>query len=135
MFNNVEYNVPAQVKNLFYGHLAPFSDYVIFTESRNNTSNIYVMYERQPWERSYTKHTVSYSNNGYVYSKSSSAVSDISIAHPYYCFSSEPDNGVVEVLPSVHTVSMLCLVVVCGCLILKTIFGGIKVWKTRKTVY
>lgn len=135
MINNIQYNVPSQVKNLFYGHLAPFSDYVIFVESRVNTSTVYTMYEKQPWEKEYTKHTVTYNGNTYTYAKSESTITDITVSSPYYAYSSEGENGIVETLPSVQGVSMLCLVVLCGCVLLKTLFGGIKLWQARKTVY
>ena len=135
MIQNVEYTVPSQVKNLFYGNLAPFSDYIIFTESRYNTSTVYVMYERQPWEKAYTKHTVTYNGNHYTYAKEDSTINDISVSSPYYAYASEGDNGIVETLPSVQGVSMLCLVVLCGCVLLKTLFGGIKLWQARKTVF
>lgn len=134
MIENLPYNVPSQVKNLFYGHLAPYSDYIIYTESRNNYNNaVYVMYEKNPWEKSYTKHIVTYNGSDYVYSSSDSDITDISVSLPYYAYASEPSLGVVEVLPSVYGVGLLCLIVLCGCAILKTVFGGVKVWRSRKS--
>ena len=135
MIQNVEYTVPAQVKNLFYGYVGFGDEYVIYTQSRlAHGSAVYTLLLRKAGSSTFKQYTCTYNGSDYVVSSSDSSQTEISVVSPYYAYSSNSGNGIVEITPSMHGTGILCMIIIAGCLVLRTVFGGIKVWSNRKRV-
>lgn len=135
MIQNVEYTVPSAVKNFFYSYIGFGDEYVIYTASRSSYStSVYILLLRKVGQSNFTEYRCSYNGSVYNISSSSSSVEEIAVEYPYYSYSSTAGVGTVELVPSAHGLGILCLVIIAGCLVLRTVFGGIKVWSTKRRV-
>ena len=133
---NLPQNVPAQVKNLFYSIIPFGSDYVIFTSSYSVNSQVYDLYFAEPITHTFHHYTVTHqSNSEYVLNEDTSfdtSFDGFSVSYPYYCYSSSPLEGIIEKLPCVDNIICFSLIVVSLLCVLKVVFGGIRLWSSRR---
>lgn len=132
--------VPSNVKNLFYNSIPFGSDYLIYTKSYSNTSQLYECIVVEPVTNEVHVYQVSHQAGGdYVFSEvqnNYSSFDKIISENPYYSFSSYSGQGVKEALPINSDIITFMLIVIASILVLKTVFGGIRLWSNRrKNIY
>lgn len=135
--NNLGYNVPSQVRQLLYS-VVPFgSEYVCFTSAYSQASQTYdILFKKIGSKQLYHYQVVHTggTTNSYVLSEVSSSdqYDGFTVSDPYYCYSSIPSQGILEKLPSTDNLICFMLIVLASLAVLRTVFGGIKLWKNRK---
>lgn len=137
VINNQKQSTPQNVRGLFY-NIIPFgSEYVIFCSSYDNTHQVYDLYYSDPVIHTQHHYTLTHQTGGdYVLSEDTSFSADYdgySVASPYYSYSSLPKQGIKESLPVTADITAFMLIVVASILVLRTVFGGIKLWSRKKS--
>lgn len=138
--NNVQQDVPARVRELLYSYVPFGSDYVVYTSEYTNNRRVYDLMYKKP--ASDTVHHVQVVNIPASYGGTTTwtinELSDISgydsfdVQEVYYSYSSIPGQGTKEPLPTTGDLVCLMLIVCATLMVLKTVFGGVKMWQQRK---
>ena len=141
---NLPYDVPQHVRDLFYSYLPFGSEYVIYTSEYSNSRRVYDLLYKKPVSE--VVHHVQVVNVPATMGGSASwtvtVLSDLNDAYTgfdvdqvYYSYSSLPGEGVKEALPTTGDLVCLMLIVLASLACLKTVFGGVKMWRRRSSVY
>ena len=135
--NNIEQNVPSQARQLLES-VVPFgSNYVVFCSeySVSGVRKYDVIYNPIVGKKIY--HFQVTQNGSFWSQVSEISVTDdydgFTVSHPYYAYSSIPKEGIFETLPTTSTFICLMLIVCCCLSILRTVFGGVKLWSVRRS--
>lgn len=131
--NNEQYSVPSAVWNVFQSYIPFGSDYVAYCSRYSSSSREFVLLYRKIGSEDFSRVIATYNYGGsYNFVEDTASADDVVVAYPYYAYSNFKGQGQYTTLPS--TDSLMCLMlVICACLlILRTVFGGIKLWGSRK---
>lgn len=121
--------VPTRVRDLLLSYVPFGAEYVLYSSAPNTYDLVYAVIN------SHTSHhiQVTYVNREYVVSKlSDSEYTGYTVDNSYYCYASSPQNGVRASLPVNNDILVFGIIVIACLLILRTVFGGIKLWTSRK---
>lgn len=134
---NVNQNVPDQVRQIFEGFIPFGSDYVMFCDRYSTTAGAsYSCRWRAVGSSSVSSVSVSRSSSSGDWSVSSvSTLGDYDgfvVSLPYYAYSNLQGQGRYTVLASGQNLVVLMLVVCASLAVLRTVFGGIKFWRSRR---
>lgn len=137
--NNLEFSVPQQARQLLYSCIPYGSEYVIFTSSYNQGQQVYTLIYKEPAKTDLHQFNLTHANNTWDLTEvnNNNVYDSFSVQVPYYAYSSVRGQGVKEALPISSEIGNFMLIVICCLLVLKTVFGGIKLWsqKRRYSVY
>ena len=141
--NNLAYTVPDAVRDIFYSYLPYGSDYVMFCDrySTGVSSGItsYTMLYRRVGKDTVDSVVCSRSSSSAEWVVTTSSSSDeydgFTVSKPYYAYSNLNGQGRYTVLPSGQNLVVLMLVICASLLVLKTVFGGIRLWRSRSSGY
>lgn len=139
--NNLEYDVPQHVRDLAYSYIPFGSEYVLYTSEYTNTRRVYDLLYKKPV--SDVVHHVQIVNVPASYTGSASWLVSVlpdlessyegfDVQYEYYAYSSIPGEGVHEQLPTTGDLVCLMLIVCASLMVLKTVFGGVRLWRSRK---
>lgn len=133
--NNLEYNVPSQVRQLLLSCVPYGSEYVIYTKSYNTQNQVYELIYKTPVTHNVVCYQVSHVAGG---SYTLSAVTNhnytfdsLLVDEPYYAYSSISTQGIVEALPVTSNITAFMSIIICSILVFNLVFGGIR-WFARK---
>lgn len=133
--NNNPYSVPSNVWTVFESYLPFGCDYVAYCSRYNTSLREYTLLYRKIGSKSISR-VVALSNSGGYYTFSESELSNtydgFVTSIPYYCYSNLKGQGQYTTLPSTNSLVCLMLVVCASLMVLRTVFGGIKLWRSRK---
>jgi hypothetical protein len=135
--NNQNYNVPSQVRSLLLSVVPYGSEYVLYTSSYSQGSQVYDLWFKKPAQVSLNHYQVTHvsgSSNSYTLSEVSTDLTydGFSVSEPYYAYSSIPGQGIFEKLPSTDNMMCLMLIICASLAILRTVFGGIRLWSSKR---
>lgn len=127
--------VPQNVRGMFY-NIIPFgSEYVIYCSSYSPTEQVYDLYYSRPVLHDQHHFSITHQSGGdYILnedSEFSTSYDGYVVSHPYYSYSSLSAQGIKETLPVTYDIIAFMGIVIASLLILKTVFGGIKLWSDR----
>lgn len=132
--NNQLYSVPSAVWGVFQSYIPFGSDYVAYCSRYNTSSREYVLLYCPLGSKEFSRVTASSNSGGYyTFVEDSIAYEDVSVSYPYYAYSNFRGQGQYTTLPSTDSLVCLMLVVCCSLMVLKTVFGGIKLWTSRRS--
>lgn len=134
--------VNSTVKNLLYSYIPLGSDYMIICDSDYS----YVMYLRRIGQDYFTRYDVDRVSSGsstygttYYYTVSHDDThleyDELTCSYPYYSYSNISGQGIRETLPVVNDTCAILLLVIASMMVLRFVFGGIKLWKSRLRSY
>lgn len=126
----------SQVKQYFYSRIPFGSEYYIYSvpQTQNGLTE-YEMILRKVGTNDYEGFNLSRASTSspYVLSRFTvGSAEEIRVDYPYYCYSSESSQGIVETLPSASNTNTMLLIVVASLAVLRTVFGGIRWVRSRK---
>lgn len=134
--NNYPTSVPTQVKQLFYSKIPFGSEYYIYSSGQSQQGlTVFDMLLRKVGEEDFTHYTISRNTTASPYTLNTVTagdISEVSIQYPYYCYSSDSSQGIVEQLPAAQNLNTMLLIVIGSLAVLKIVFGGIR-WVRRKS--
>lgn len=132
--NNLNYNVPSQVRQLLYSQIPFGSEYVLYCSSYSQATQVYDLLFKKVASDNLYHFRVTHSNNDYTLSEitESDSYDGFTVQSPYYCYSSLPQQGIKESLPTTNDLICLMLIVLASLAVLRTVFGGIKLWFSQK---
>lgn len=142
IINNLPYDVPSHVRELLYSYIPFGSEYVLYTSEYTNNRRVYDLLYKKPV--SDVVHHVQIVNVPASYSGSASwsvsVLNDLESSYDgfdvqevYYSYSSIPGEGTKEQLPTTGDLVCLMLIVCASLMVLKTVFGGVRFWHSRKS--
>lgn len=137
MINNEQYTVPSQALQVLESYIPFGNDYVIFTETYSNSDRVYTAYYKSWSEDQYhvvkVRYVYSSAYNNYysVIQSDDISLSSVSVAYPYYSYSNIKNCGIYTKLPSEDSLQTFLLIVICSLVVLRTVFGGIKLWSEK----
>ena len=132
--NNEQYSVPSAVWNVFQSYISFGSDYVAYCSRYSSSSREFVLLYRKIGSEDFSRVTATYHNGGYYtfVEDTTSVENDVVVDYPYFAYSNYKGQGQYTTLPSTSSLMCLMLVVCASLLVLRTVFGGIKLWGNRK---
>lgn len=128
-------------KNLLYSYIPLGSKYMIVCDGDYS----YVMYLKRVGQSYYTRYNVdrvssgsgSYVNYYYTVSHDDTQLDydSLTCSYPYYSYSNISGQGIRETLPVMNETCAVLLVIIASIMVLKFVFGGIKLWKNKQRSY
>lgn len=132
--NNLEYSPPSQVRQLLYS-LVPFgSEWVCYCSHYSQSGRTYDIIFKKPISDQLYHYQAISSGSGYSLAQVSTidTFDGFVVSYPYYCYSSVPEQGIRESLPTTNDFICLMLIVCASLAVLKTVFGGVRLWVNRR---